>query len=284
MKYVSIPRAAALTLALGFACADDERPAESNEAPVVWRACGSGTQAATASSLGPLGTATDADLQAPGARPLDLLFVIDNSRSMAEKQSLLGQVANVLDRFVHPACVDSAGNQFPSPAPGAACADGQRLQFEPVRDVHLGVITTSLGDGGANVACPTEAAFPQFVEDRVDMAHLLDTLPRGAAAGTDGFVRWRAGEDVAAATEQFGNLLAAAGETGCGWEMPLEAWYRFLVDPLPTRASPACDARAAAPVSTASRAPPVKMDGSSSMSRCSRSGGPFCAPILASAS
>jgi hypothetical protein len=60
----------------------------------VWRAC-SGTQAAvrcgllqraTASSLGALGAEADADLRAPDARPLDLLFVIDNSRSMAEKQ------------------------------------------------------------------------------------------------------------------------------------------------------------------------------------------------------
>jgi hypothetical protein len=103
-----------------------------------------------------------------------------------------------------------------------------------VTDVHLGVITTSLGDGGANVACPT-IGFPQFVEDRADMAHLLGALPRGSAAGAnaDGFVSWKAGEDEAAATEKFGNLLAAAGENGCGWEMPLEAWYRFLVDPFP---------------------------------------------------
>jgi hypothetical protein len=44
---------------------------------------------------------------------------------VADKQQLLRQVANVLDRFAHPACVDAAGNQFASPAAGEACADGQ---------------------------------------------------------------------------------------------------------------------------------------------------------------
>ncbi|HTV25703.1 MAG TPA: hypothetical protein VMG12_43705 [Polyangiaceae bacterium] len=177
----------------------------------------------------------DAGPVAGEQRPLDLLFVVDNSISMADKQQLLRQVANVLERFAHPACVDAAGNQFPAPAAGAACAAGQRLQFEPVTDVHLGVISTSLGDGGANVACPSDASFPRFVPDRVDNGHLLGALPRGGAAGANaqGFVSWRAGEDEALASERFGNLLAAAGENGCGWEMPLEAWYRFLADPHP---------------------------------------------------
>ena len=182
----------------------------------------------------PVASGSEAPLAPEGARPLDLLFVIDNSISMADKQQLLRHVANVLERFAHPACVDDAGNQFSAPAAGAACAEGQRLQFEPVTDVHLGVITTSLGDGGADVACPREG-LPRFVEDRMDMAHLLGTRARGSAAvaSADGFVSWRAGEDEAAATERFANLITAAGENGCGWEMPLEAWYRFLVDPAP---------------------------------------------------
>jgi len=180
----------------------------------------------------PLGT-PDAGASAP--RPLDLLFVVDNSISMADKQALLGQVANVLDRFVHPLCVDADGNQFPAPAAGAACAAGQRLQFPPVEDVHLGVISTSLGDGGANVACPQDASFPRFVEDRADNGRLLGTLPRAADVGVadTGFVSWRAGDDEAAATAAFTSLIAAAGENGCGFEMPLEAWFRFLADPFP---------------------------------------------------
>jgi len=182
-----------------------------------------------------------------GPRPLDLLFVVDNSISMADKQALLGQVANVLDRFVRPVCVDASGNQFPPPAPDADCAAGQRRQFPPVEDVHLGVISTSIGDGGANVACP-EPGFPRFVEDRIDRAHLLGTLPRAAEVGVadTGFVSWRAGDDEARATATFANLITAAGDNGCGWEMPLEAGYRFLVDPFP----PARLARVLCPGST----------------------------------
>jgi hypothetical protein len=171
---------------------------------------------------------------AGAARPLDLLFVVDNSISMADKQALLGQVTSVLDRFVHPLCVDADGNQFPAPAPGADCEPGQRRQFQPVQDVHLGVISTSMGDGGANVACP-DVGSPRFVDERIDRAHLLGTLPRAADVGvaSTGFVSWRAGEDEAAASRTFASLVTAAGENGCGWEMPLEAWYRFLADPFP---------------------------------------------------
>jgi hypothetical protein len=60
-------------------------------------------------------------------------------------------------------------------------------------------------------------------------------VPRGSAAGAgpEGFVSWKAGEDEALASQRFGNLLTAVGENGCGWEMPLEAWYRFVVEPFP---------------------------------------------------
>jgi hypothetical protein len=265
---VTIPRSAALLVALASACSDGDplrpatpmAPTTPSTSPVTPTAAprpepaapdrmeaGSTEGMSTDVGVSPSSEmpdpsdavaadagAIDANPGAPPQRPLDLLFVIDNSISMADKQQLLRQVSDVLDRFAHPACVDAAGNQFASPPAGEACGAGQRLQFEPVTDVHLGVISTSLGDGGANVACPVEG-FPRFLPERADMAHLLGSLPRASAAGAneEGFVSWRAGEDEALASERFGNLLAAAGESGCGWEMPLEAWYRFLVDPFP---------------------------------------------------
>ena len=218
-----------LLLVLSTACTD-EAPAP----PTVPTVCGFPYSVPPTAVPAPSEPSADALPAADEPRPLDLLFVIDNSISMADKQQLLGRVANVLARFAHPPCIDAAGNASPAPAPGAACADGRRLQFEPVTDVHLGVITTSLGDGGSEVACPTQG-LPRYLEDRVDMAHLLGTRPRasGAGANADGFVSWRAGDDEDAATESFANLIIAAGENGCGWEMPLEAWYRFLVDPFP---------------------------------------------------
>ena len=226
-------------------------PAATQPSPGTLPAAGSPSASEGAASDAPLapapagpptaGAPSSADAGAPdpgdvadGPRPLDLLFVVDNSISMAGKQALLSQVANVIERFAHPLCVDAAGNQLPAPVAGAECAAGQRRQFEPVTDVHLGVISTSLGDVGANVACP-QVGFPRFVEDRVDNAHLIGSLPRGSGAGANatGFVSWRAGEDEAAASASLAALISAAGENGCGWEMPLEASYRFLADPFP---------------------------------------------------
>src|SRR5688500_19235150 len=50
-----------------------------------------------------------------------------------------------------------------------------------------------------------------------------------------GFLHWAGGvaADVAALSADFSEHVAAVGETGCGFEAPLEAWYRFLVDPSP---------------------------------------------------
>ncbi len=167
-------------------------------------------------------------------RAVDLLFVVDNSISMSDKQELLGRaVPDVLSRLTQPPCVDAEGNQFPPPLPGAECPAGQRRQFEPVDNVHVGVISTSLGDGGANVACPAPG-FPTFVPDRIDMAHLIGSLPRGGGLGNaSGFLSWRVGEDQDSASQIFQDMLSAVGDVGCGWEMPLEAWFRFLIDPAP---------------------------------------------------
>jgi hypothetical protein len=89
---------------------------------------------------------------AEGAK-LDLLFMIDNSISMSDKQQLLRQaLPDLLARLTNPACVDPSGNEQGAPA-GAECPAGQQRQFAPLADVHVGIVTSSLGDVGANVAC-----------------------------------------------------------------------------------------------------------------------------------
>jgi hypothetical protein len=63
-------------------------------------------------------------------------------------------------------------------------------------------------------------------------------LPRGQNLGANaaGFLEWRAGETgFADFSADARRMLRAAGESGCGWEQSLEAWYRFLVDPIPYR-------------------------------------------------
>jgi hypothetical protein len=135
---------------------------------------------------------------------LDLLLMIDNSRDMRDKQVLL---KDAVDWLLGPG--------------GGLSAD----------DIHVGVVTSSLGSHGASGAkdvCVT-------AEDN-DHAHLIGSLRPGVPTfENSGFLAW--GPD---AEPQIGTVLAAldpmidsVGEVGCGYEASLEAWYRFLIDPEP---------------------------------------------------
>jgi hypothetical protein len=76
---------------------------------------------------------------------IDLLFVIDNSRSMADKQQVLAEaVPDLVRRLVTPDCVDSAGKRSKQDAQGK-CSPGTEPEFQAVKDIHIGVITSSLG-------------------------------------------------------------------------------------------------------------------------------------------
>ncbi len=159
---------------------------------------------------------------------VDLLIMVDNSISMSDKQALLRRTApDLLAGLVNPPCIDAAGNRAPAPGPDLACPPGLRREFLPVRDINIGVISSSLGDVGANVACRAG--------ERDDRAHLMGSLPRGEGHGTSalGVLELRPGGDVAAFGAGLQGLLDSVGQGGCGWEMSLESWYRFLVDPAP---------------------------------------------------
>jgi hypothetical protein len=181
---------------------------------------------------------------------LDLLFVVDNSLAMADKQAFLMQAAPVLlRRLIAPNCVDGSGNQTGSVADANGnCATGQP-EARPIDDIHVGVVSSSLG--GHGVPC-TPGTNP-FDDDRGELVGSLRHT--GAAAdGTDinystygdlGFLAWDAKgtaddppglSDRATLESALGKMVAAAGEQGCGYESPQEAWYRFLVDPEPPSA------------------------------------------------
>ncbi len=170
---------------------------------------------------------------------IDLLFMIDNSISMSDKQDILQlAVPDLVNRLVNPICVDSMGNQFPPPASGQpSCPAGQSQEFNPITNINIGVVSSSLGDVGANVACPAEN-FPRYVADRIDLAHLMGSLQRGRGTANtpEGFLQWRAGTtNLAEFNTNFQDMVKSVGENGCGWEASLESWYRFLVDPVPYR-------------------------------------------------
>jgi hypothetical protein len=165
---------------------------------------------------------------------LDLLFVVDNSISMADKQTLLtASLPHLLERLTNPLCIDAEGQAAATqPVNGTMpCPQGASRARAPVLDMHVGVITSSLGAFGGE-----ECAGDPSKNDR---AHLVPTL-RGDGPATfqdKGFMKW--GPDAGAVSE-LGELTAAvqqmvtlAGESGCGYEATLEAAYRFLVDPQP---------------------------------------------------
>jgi hypothetical protein len=171
---------------------------------------------------------------------LDLLFMIDNSQSMGDKQKLLAKaVPQLVERLVIPRCVGE-GRSHSRQSVDEACPTGTHPEFRAVRDIHVAVITSSLGAHGAkSSACGTSAmGHPD------DRALLLPSVRPGLASynGT-GFLAWDpdgrktpAGEsDATRLGRDFGEMVQRAGEDGCGYEASLEAWYRFLIDPEPPR-------------------------------------------------
>jgi len=158
---------------------------------------------------------------------VDMLFVIDNSVSMADKQALLVQaVPKLIERLMTPGCIDLQDGER-TPSDDRMCPLGSTLEIDPVDDLHIGVISSSLGGFGTGMCTG---------DDDADKSQLIPKVRSGAPdPGGLGFLAWSGG-DAAAVTvlkADFVGQLGAVGETGCGFEAPLEAWYRFLVDPSP---------------------------------------------------
>lgn len=169
---------------------------------------------------------------------LDLLFMIDNSPSMGDKQTLLAKaVPQLVNRLVVPRCVNDAGQIHVRATLDEACPAGLAPEFRAVKDIHVAVITSSLGSHGATgerVTCSGATGD--------DHARLLPSVRTGLTSyNNSGFLAWDPqrvlqppGEtDAVRFGQQFGDMVTKAGEDGCGYEGSLEAWYRFLVDPEP---------------------------------------------------
>jgi len=213
---------------------------------------------------------------------IDLLFMIDNSASMADKQEILKSAVPVLlNRLTSPICVDEMGVTHGNFALGK-CAVG-KPEFQPVADIHVGIVTSSLGSHGGQVCASGKPG-----ETPNDRAHLLGTV-RSAGSNPEpslmfdaaktwnnsGFLAWdpdqkdqpvpgeRAPDKFKGA---FQDMIAAAGENGCGFEASLESWYRFLIDPEPP-ASVTKDA-SASPKTVRGSQLVIHADGSSTCEGC----------------
>ena len=152
---------------------------------------------------------------------LDLLLAVDNSQSMGDKQELFARVVPQLVKTI--------------------------LASGAIKDLHVGVITSSLGSYG------TSACDPSFGHND-DRGHLLpradDGVTMGYRLGDDGSVflvscpspvaasplTWTyAGPSGADTAVGVGTscIVRSVAQDGCGYESQLESLYHFLFDPRP---------------------------------------------------
>jgi hypothetical protein len=174
---------------------------------------------------------------------VDLLFMIDNSRSMGDKQDYLAKaVPDLLTRLLTPNCLDGTGapNGLVADTNGN-CAKGTP-EFHPVHDMHIGIVSSSLGSLGGNVCdLTTPAPVPNGEDDDGQLLNrdsitdakpsgFLDWFPSASGAQSSGPPPVTQGATL---VSDFQGLVRGTGELGCGIEAQLESWYRFLVQPDP---------------------------------------------------
>jgi hypothetical protein len=202
---------------------------------------------------------------------IDLLLMLDNSRSMADKQLILAAaVPDLVSGLVNPKCVNDAGTALPAkdqPAgPTAECPLGAKREFPPIVNIHIGIVSSSLGGHGSDACATTEtiscAGSPNSSNN--DAGRLLartdacvgTLVPTYGEAKDRGFLAWdpkgilapkgeaSLGEIAVAADGKvttvtpgivptLKDMVQGVGQVGCGYEAQLESWYRFLIDPDP---------------------------------------------------
>jgi hypothetical protein len=238
--------------------------------PLVWGIAGCGEISSAAGASGGAGAdggargseigghlLGDSGSIAPATplRKVDILFDIDNSASMGDKQAFLLQaIPEMVARLVTPRCVDESGNATGasvSPTTGECPPGTGTAEFAPVTDMHIGVVTSSLGSrlgvvagsgATAQYLCDPHAPDIASISGAMvnpfndDQGHLINrTAPFGAgaplgpavdtaAASTDpstpgGFLYWfpaLGNGNAAPVTPPAGNYttVGTAGQSG----------------------------------------------------------------------
>jgi hypothetical protein len=173
---------------------------------------------------------------------IDLLFMIDNSSSMSDKQQILGEaVPELVERLIEPKCVDPVTLRTVGNAVMGVCAVGE-LDFEPIKDIHIGIVTSSVGNHGANGVCEDarDVEIGRADPHNNDQAHLVARGPGGPVNTwqNKGFLYYNPSvsgglPNAVAVATPFTDMVKGVGQHGCGYEASLESIYRFLIDPEP---------------------------------------------------
>lgn len=185
-----------LTASLALACDESEGDGEGNI---------QGSQDVDAGAHGgsacqPLNATQKAALFS-GNDKLDLLFVIDNSGSMAQEQTKLAQQI--------PALLTSLAN--------GQATDG--TTFTPMRDMHVGVVTSDMGLSGSPIRLPPSCE--GFGDDGI-------LIKNATANAPDGYLSYTTEQGSLGQTLADLSVLANVGIAGCGFEQQLEAMYKAL--------------------------------------------------------
>jgi hypothetical protein len=186
---------------------------------------------------------------------IDLLVMIDNSASMGDKQEILADaVPNLVQGLLRPRCVNSEGvpqGDATADPTGSidnnyGCPAGTEPEFKPMSDMHIGIISSSLGGMGGDI-CSDEGRH----NDRGRLLNLVKGGGEVSEAKPSNFLSWypsnKENEDkkrhpdppttpigsIDALQDAFQKLVIGVEETGCGFEAQLESIYRFLIQPDP---------------------------------------------------
>jgi hypothetical protein len=178
---------------------------------------------------------------------IDILISVDDSGSMADKQAILAlAVPQLIESLVNPLCLPDDAETGMAPVrvagPTDDCPVDMHREFEPVLDIHVGVIGSSLDLGETGYHLPGGASTVDCVDRK---AHLLTEVAENETPVTTyqgrGYLAWDpeaklsppGDSDMNAFIGDVTKLVVGVGQDGCGYEASLESWYRFLVDPQP---------------------------------------------------
>lgn len=187
---------------------------------------------------------------------IDLLLAIDNSGGMGDKQQILAlTIPEIVNGLTNPPCIDPT-EKLPNVQPKTptdVCPNGYQRMFKPVTDMHLGIITSSIGGHGADT-CPDvsgtgcSTGINLTSNDRGHLVSRLDPCMDGNAPtyANKGFLAWDPdallmppgetnfddgmGGGLAPTLKE---MVVGTGQIGCGFESQLESIYRFLSEPGP---------------------------------------------------
>ena len=151
---------------------------------------------------------------------VDLLFMVDNSLSMARHQAALADRISIL--------VDAlTSGRLPN---------SDQQSFDPVTDLHIAVVNSDLGTGAGSFGlyndCADIAGEDAQFQTRLSTAReaCLDATPVPVGENFLRFVDSGSGPNVEARdlTQTFACIVDALGEQGCGYERQLDAVLKAL--------------------------------------------------------